>query len=61
MNKPRIIVEVHGGMVQVVYADCDVDVDVLDYDNFYDSDCDEEASSAYEDLICEASLMQKVW
>ena len=61
MNKPRIIVEVHGGMVQVVYADCDVDVDVLDYDNFYNPDCDEEASSAYEDLICEASLLQKVW
>ena len=44
MNKPRIIVEVHGGIVQVVYADCD-----------------EEASSAYEDLICESSLLQKVW
>ena len=59
-NRPRIIVEVDGGMVQTVYADRKVDLDVLDMDNYNISDNEEEIS-AYEDMICEASLLQKVW
>lgn len=57
---PRVIVEVDGGMVQRVLADRKVDVDVLDMDNYNISD-DEEEISAYEDMICETSLLQKVW
>lgn len=57
---PRVIVEVDGGMVQRVMADRKVNVDVLDMDNYNISD-DEEEISAYEDMICEASLLQKVW
>lgn len=59
-ERPRIIVEVDGGMVQRVLSDRKVDVDVLDMDNYNISD-DEEEISAYEDMICEASLLQKVW
>lgn len=59
-DRPRIIVEVEGGMVQRVLSDRKVDVDVLDMDNYNNSE-DEEEISAYEDMICEASLLQKVW
>ena len=33
MKKANIIVVVEGGIVQAVYSDIDVSVDVLDYDN----------------------------
>jgi hypothetical protein len=58
--RPRVIVEVDSGMVQRVLSDRKVDVDVLDMDNYNNSE-DEEEISAYEDMICEASLLQKVW
>jgi len=33
MTKPRIIVEVSGGLVQVIHSNVPIDVDVLDHDN----------------------------
>ena len=55
---PRVIVEVNGGMVQTVYADRKVDVDVLDYDNYYS---DDENEDFYEDLMIETATLKKAW
>lgn len=55
---PRVIVEVNGGMVQTVYADRKVDVDVLDYDNYYS---DDENEGFYEDLMIETATLKKAW
>ena len=55
---PRVIVEVNGGMVQTVYADRKVDVDVLDYDNYYSGD---ENEDFYEDLMIETATLKKAW
>lgn len=55
---PRVVVEVNGGMVQTVYADRKVDVDVLDYDNYYSGD---ENEDFYEDLMIETAMLKKVW
>lgn len=55
---PRIIVEVNGGMVQEVYSDRKVDVDVLDYDNYYS---DDENEDFYEDLMIETATLKKAW
>lgn len=60
-NRPRIIVEVEGGAVQAVYADCKADVDVLDYDNYMDDFTSAENDEYYEGLICEKSLLDKAW
>ena len=55
---PRVIVEVNGGMVQTVYADRKVNVDVLDYDNYYS---DDENEDFYEDLMIETATLKKAW
>lgn len=55
---PRVIVEVNGGMVQTVYADRKVDVDVLDYDNYYSDNGNEDF---YEDLMIETATLKKAW
>ena len=55
---PRVIVEVNGGMVQTVYTDRKVDVDVLDYDNYYSGD---ENEDFYEDLMIETATLKKAW
>ena len=60
-ERPRIIVEVEGGMVRSVHADREVDVDVLDYDNYYASADGSEEETFCEDLMCENGLLQKVW
>ena len=59
-DRPRILVEVEGGMVCMVSADREADVDVLDYDNYYSAN-DEEEIAFCEDLMCEKGLLQKVW
>lgn len=58
---PRVIVEVDGGMVQTVYADRKVDVDVLDYDNYRASDDESEEEDFYEDLMIETAMLKKAW
>lgn len=58
---PRVIVEVDGGMVQTVYADRKVDVDVLDYDNYRASDDESEEEDFYEDLMIETATLNKAW
>lgn len=58
---PRVIVEVDGGMVQTVYADRKVDVDVLDYDNYRASDDGSEEEDFYEDLMIETATLNKAW
>lgn len=58
-DRPRIIVEVEGGNVQGVYSSAKVDVDVLDYDNYMIAE--EDDAERYEDLICEKSLLGRVW
>lgn len=58
---PRVIVEVDGGMVQTVYADRKVDVDVLDYDNYRASDDGSEEEDFYEDLMIETATLKKAW
>ena len=58
---PRVIVEVDGGMVQTVYADRKVDVDVLDYDNYRASDDESEEEDFYEDLMIETATLKKAW
>ena len=58
---PRVIVEVDGGMVQAVYADRKVDVDVLDYDNYRASDDESEEEDFYEDLMIETATLKKAW
>ena len=58
---PRVIVEVDGGMVQAVYADRKVDVDVLDYDNYRASDDGSEEEDFYEDLMIETATLKKAW
>lgn len=58
---PRVIVEVDGGVVQCVYADRKVDVDVLDYDNYRASDDGSEEEDFYEDLMIETSTLKKAW
>jgi len=58
---PRVIVEVDGGMVQTVYADRKVDVDVLDYDNYRASDDGSEEENFYEDLMIETATLKKAW
>ena len=45
-------------MVQRVYADRKVDVDVLDYDNYYS---DDENEGFYEDLMIETATLKKAW
>ena len=46
------------GDVQTVYADRKVDVDVLDYDNYYS---DDENEGFYEDLMIETATLKKAW
>ncbi len=46
MSKPRIIVEVSGGVVQAVYADRPINVDVLDWDNVEGGASDDEIADA---------------
>lgn len=58
---PRVIVEVDGGMVQTVYADRKVDVDVLDYDNYRASEDGSEEEDFYEDLMIETATLKKAW
>lgn len=58
---PRVIVEVDGGMVQTVYADRKVDVDVLDYDNYRASEDGSEEEDFYEDLMIEVAMLKKAW
>ena len=58
---PRVIVEVDGGMVQRVYADRKVDVDVLDYDNYRASEDGSEEEDFYEDLMIETATLKKAW
>ena len=58
---PRVIVEVDGGMVQTVYADRKVDVDVLDYDNYRASDDGSEEEDFCEDLMIETATLKKAW
>ena len=58
---PRVIVEVNGGMVQTVYADRKVDVDVLDYDNYRASEDGSEEEDFYEDLMIETATLKKAW
>jgi len=58
---PRVIVEVDGGVVQRVYADRKVDVDVLDYDNYRASDDGSEEEDFYEDLMIETATLKKAW
>lgn len=60
-DRPRIVVEVEGGMVRSVHADREADVDVLDYDNYYASADGSEEETFCEDLMCENGLLQKVW
>lgn len=57
---PRVIIECEGGMVRMVSADREADVDVLDYDNYYTAN-DEWEIDFCEDLMCEKGLLQKVW
>jgi len=47
MKLPRVIVIVNGGIVQKVLSNEQIDVDVLDYDNFRDPDCEPEMVAAY--------------
>ena len=42
MNRPRIIVEVVGGLVSVVHSSVDISVDILDYDNMKQETDEEE-------------------
>lgn len=46
MSKPRIIIEVLGGVVQSVYADEPVEVQVLDWDNVQGGASDDEIADA---------------
>lgn len=58
---PRIIVEVNDGMVVRVSADRKVDVDVLDYDNYRETEDGSEEEDFYEDLMIEAAMLEKAW
>lgn len=60
MKPTRIIIEVSGGVVQQVYADQPIDVDVLDHDNqeyLAENGGATAAQAAHEKLEQEASNM----
>lgn len=52
--KPRIIIEVSGGVVQCVHADRPINVDVLDHDNMKGGDFTELELDQFEELEAEA-------
>ena len=58
----KIIVEVRGGCVVAVYSDEEnTVVDVLDYDCYDDSDCDNGANRYYKCLEEEAKVLKVVY
>ncbi len=59
----KIIIEVNGGSVTSVYTDADqfIDVEVLDYDNYYDPDRGEEATGSFSELEEEIKSMHTIW
>lgn len=58
MNKPRIIVEVSGGVVQCVHADRPINVDVLDRDNMRECSRTGDEYKFYEKLEVETAGME---
>lgn len=55
---PRIIIEVSGGVVQSVYADRPVSVDVLDHDNAKGGDMTDAELEAHEKLEAETQKLK---
>lgn len=57
----KIIIKVEGGMVQAVYADCEIEVDVVDLDvSDYPDDSEQEAADEREEKL-NKTVQQKGW
>lgn len=56
--KPRIIVEISGGVCVAVYADRPVNVDVLDHDNIKSGEMEPEDLSSYLKLTEEIKKLE---
>lgn len=46
-SKPRVIIEVRGGVAQMVYASTPIDVEVLDHDDWTEANEDDEQAKHY--------------
>jgi len=56
--KPRIIVEISGGVVNCVYADQPISVEVLDHDNMKGGDMDEDELRRFQYLETETTQLK---
>lgn len=61
MGNPRVIVQVKGGLVQWIGSDTEIDIDVLDWDDYNDEDCDEERKKELEELDKESDGLTTVY
>ena len=59
----RIIVEISGGVLQAVYSDTNLKVDLLDYDNMEQCDYEErrEELEYYQRLEEEKKSLKMIW
>ena len=58
----KVIVVVEGGIVQSAYSnDGDIQLDVLDWDNFRGPDCDSKEQELYERLNREMATMADIY
>lgn len=57
----KIIIEVKGGLVQAVYANGDVDVEVVDLDVSDFPDDDEQANADAREAEMNRTIQQKGW